>query len=419
MGKTGQERYQEKKKRIDDIIALKQPDRVPIWFQDASFFPAKYAGITAKEAMYDTETSLDAYKKTFLDFDPDLMFNPAFALHSPGEAMEIIDCRQLALPGQRGIPVDHSFQFVEAEYMKEDEYDEFLDDPTSFTIRKYIPRVFGALTPLETLPPLTGFLFGYTGLPASPAFIEDNILDAMEAFCRSARIIKAHAAKVGQFTNEMNQLGFPLMCGGASLTPFDVIGDFLRGMRGVLTDMYRRPDKLLAAMEKITPLVIGSAIELCRMTGNSSVFIGLHRGADGFMSPDQFETFYWPGLKKMLLAFIDAGLTPSPFFEGDFTQRLEYLSQLPKGKILGFFDKTDIYKAKEIIGDTMAMSGFMPVSLLQTGTPDMVKAQAKELIDVLGKGGGYIMGPSSAMDEAKPELVKVWFDYTKTYGAYA
>jgi uroporphyrinogen-III decarboxylase len=136
------------------------------------------------------------------------------------------------------------------------------------------------------------------------------------------------------------------------------------------------------------------------------------------MSLKQFETFYWPGLKKLLLALIDAGLTPCPFFEGDYTQRLEYLSELPKGKILGFFDKTDFNKAKEIIGDTVAMSGFMPVSILQVGTPEDVKAYAKKLIDVAGKNGGFIMGPSGAMDEANPELVKVWFDFTKSYGVY-
>ena len=51
MGKSNVELYRERKKRVDDAIALKVPDRVPIWFQDASFFPAKYTGITFKEAM--------------------------------------------------------------------------------------------------------------------------------------------------------------------------------------------------------------------------------------------------------------------------------------------------------------------------------------------------------------------------------
>jgi uroporphyrinogen-III decarboxylase len=91
---------------------------------------------------------------------------------------------------------------------------------------------------------------------------------------------------------------------------------------------------------------------------------------------------------------------------------------LPKGKILGLFDSTDIFKAKEILGNTMCLSGMMPPSLLQTGTPDEVKAYSKKLIDVCGKNGGFVMGPRSVMDEANPELVKVWFNYTKEYGVY-
>ena len=66
----------------------------------------------------------------------------------------------------------------------------------------------------------------------------------------------------------------------------------------------------------------------------------------------------------------------------------------------------------------MCVSGLMPLSVLQHGTPEKVKAQAKELIDVMGKDGGYIMGPKTAMDEADPALVKVWVDFTKEYGVY-
>lgn len=100
-----------------------------------------------------------------MDFDPDLIFNPAFALHTPGEAIDIM------VPHDRharikGIPDNHSFQFIEAEYMKQDEYDEFLHDTTAF-ISKYLPRVFGPLAPLASLP--LSVLFGYAGLPESGA----------------------------------------------------------------------------------------------------------------------------------------------------------------------------------------------------------------------------------------------------------
>ena len=418
MSKTGKELYEERQKRVQDAIALKPTDRVPIWFQDASFFPANYAGITFKDAMYDSDKCFAAYKKTFVDFEPDFFFNPGHALHTPGAASDMMECQQVLLPGQKGISVNHSFQFVEGEYMKADEYDEFLDDPTAFTISKFLPRVHTALAPLGMIPPIKGLLLGYYGLPSIGGMVNDDTIAALEKFCQAARIIQEHQAKAGAFVGEMTELGFPLACGAITLAPFDLVGDTMRGLRGIFLDMYRNPDKLLAAIDHVTPMMIGMAIAQCEMTGCPGVFIPLHKGSDGFLSLDQFEKFYWPSLKKMILALIDHGLTPCPFFEGIHTKRLDYYADLPKGKVLGFFDSTDIYQAKEKLGGKMCMSGFMPLSLLQTGTPEKVKAYAKELIDVLGKDGGFIMGPKSAMDEAKPELVKVWFEFTKEYGTY-
>jgi uroporphyrinogen-III decarboxylase len=417
MRKSGEELYNERKMRVQDAIQLKVPDRVPIWFQDASFFPAKYAGITFQEAMYDSDKLFAAYEKTFTDFEPDMYFNPGHFLHTPGKAVEAVDCNQVLLPGS-GVPADHSFQFVEGEYMKAEEYDAFLDDPTDFTIRTYLPRVYGKLKPLEDLPPVKALLLGYFGTALSSVFAAPLFASAFQAFYKAGLIVQEHNAKADAFNKKMAESGFPLACGAITLAPFDLISDVLRGMRGTLLDMYRCPDKLLAAIDKITPMMIDLAVIGSKVSGNPGVFIPLHRGADGFMSLKQFETFYWNSLKKLILVLIDEGLTPCPFFEGSYTARLEYLADLPKGKILGFFDGTDIHKAKEIIGKTMCMSGFMPLSLLQTGTPEKVKTYAKKLIDVLGKDGGFIMGPKTAMDEANPELVKVWFDFTKEYGLY-
>ena len=136
------------------------------------------------------------------------------------------------------------------------------------------------------------------------------------------------------------------------------------------------------------------------------------------MSQKQFETFYWPGLKKAIYALVDAGITPFIFFEGSYSQRLEYLRELPKGKIVAQFDQTDMVKAKEVIGDTVCITGNMPSSLLSVGTSQEVTDYATQLIDVVGEDGGYIMAGGHSLAEAKPELVKVWIDFTKEYGVY-
>jgi hypothetical protein len=48
--------------------------------------------------------------------------------------------------------------------MKADEYDMFLNDPTGFIIRRYLPRVCGALMPLAILPPRDSIFMGLEGL---------------------------------------------------------------------------------------------------------------------------------------------------------------------------------------------------------------------------------------------------------------
>ena len=61
---------------------------------------------------------------------------------------------------------------------------------------------------------------------------------------------------------------------------------FSRGTKGIIMDMFRQPDKLLEAMEAITPLMINMGVAVSQQTGNPLIFIPLHKGADGFMSDE-------------------------------------------------------------------------------------------------------------------------------------
>ena len=97
---------------------------------------------------------------------------------------------------------------------------------------------------------------------------------------------------------------------------------------------------------------------------------------------------------------------------------MEYLLEFPKGKILARFDRTDILKAKEILKDHVCIEGNVPSSLLQIGSVQEVKNYCKKLIDTVGKGGGYILGPRSSTDEVKPENLKAMIEFTKEYGKY-
>ena len=408
MSAKPQQLYDERVKRVEDALRLEIPDRVPVVLS-LGYFPAKYAGITCEDAFYNPTKWKEASIKTVVDFHPD-----AYIGLGPdcGPALEALDFKQMAWPGH-GTSPNHTHQFVEGEYMKDDEYDAFLNDPTGFIMRTYLPRTCGSLEALQRLPDLTILLFSPTMLLGMPGFDK-----AIEALQTARQELQKRNAETGPLGEELKQLGFPAFCQAATFTPFDVVSDRLRGMRGSMMDMFRHPEKYVETTEKLLPVMLGLAISMAKMSGNPRVFIPLHRGADGFMSLKQFEKFYWPTFKGLLMGLIDAGLFPCPFIEGDFTSRLEYLLEIPKGKMMGYFDCSDIFKVKEILGNHMCIMGNVPASLLQTGTPDDVKKHCKELIDVVGKGGGYIMAPRSAIDEVKPENLKAMIDFTSEYGVY-
>ena len=190
--------------------------------------------------------------------------------------------------------------------------------------------------------------------------------------------------------------------------------------RPVIGDIHRCPEKLLAAEEKVIDILLNDCITTCRAMNRTGVSLPLHRGSDGFISIPVFEKFYWPQLKKLILGLIDAGITPSVVWEGNWDQRLKYLAELPKGKTIGRFQSSDIFKVKEVLGDTMCIIGGMKVSMLSGGaTAEEVRAYTKRLCQEVGKGGGFIMAADvSEMESCKPEMIKVWVDATREFGRY-
>jgi len=407
--------YKERVTRLKKVIQLKElPDRVPV-LPIVSFFPAFYAGITPQEAMYDYDKCCQAYKKFTLDFDPDV--NTGAGNPCPGRVLDILDYKLYAWPGH-GVSPNHTYQCLEAEYMMADEYDALIQDPSYFFTTTYFPRVFGKLGAFQMLPNFSSVQeIVFVPLNVLPFGMPDVQAAYQTLFEAGAEAMK-WAGVLGAFNNEMASLGFPSIFGGFSKVPFDVIGDTLRGTRGIMVDLYRQPDKLLEALEAITPMMINMGVAAVKMSGNPGVMIPLHKGADGFLSDEQFKKFYWPYFRKLLMGLIEEGCVPYSFVEGGYNTRLEIISDVPKGKTMWAFDRTDMAKAKKTLGKVACIAGNMPTDLLAVGTPQQVKECAKDLIDTCAPGGGYIMSNGVAADEVKAENVRMMMDFTKEYGVY-
>jgi hypothetical protein len=421
-GKSAEELCAEREKRMSDAIALRVPDRVPVTIQ-TGVFSAKYAGIPLSAMYYDHAAYREACLKTILDFEPDT--GASMVLVNSGLIMELLDVRHQRWPGGN-LPGDTPYQFVEGEYMLAEEYDLFLDDPSDFIFRYYLPRIYGTLEPVTKLPPFRTMIggMGFTGLLGM--FMQPEFKELARKLAKAAKEQERVRREGVAFSDVMTYLGFPsqygggLGGGGIGSAPFDTISDNLRGMRGTMLDMYRCPDKLLAACDRIFEWRLAQTVPaLPDARGNlKRAGMPLHRGSQGFMSKVQFERFYWPTLKKSILANVELGYVSAPFWEGIWDDRLEYLLELPKGKVVFFCELTDVFRAKEVLGDHMCIQGGVPPTILQTGSPQDIEDLCKRLIKTVGKNGGFILGPGSAIDYAKPENVKAMVDSAKKYGWY-
>jgi hypothetical protein len=335
-----------------------------------------------------------------------------------GKISERIEQRPPGWPGH-GLPRDASgFQYVEGEYMRADEYDALIKDPTGFMMRTYMPRVFGAFEPYKMFPslvmiteqPALGFIpFAMPPLQAAQLTLIDI-----------GKEIGQWNKLAFEFTRRGMELGFPMsLRGGFAKAPFDTLGDTLRGTKGIMMDLFRQPEKILEAVDVIANITIEAAMASVNSTKGLIVVFPLHKGADGWMNDKQFETFYWASLKKVINALINEGIQVSLFAEGSFNTRLESVNEFPKGTVCWFFDKTDMARAKKILGDKCCLQGNVPSSLLVAGTPRDVKEHCRKLIEVCGKGGGYILSSGAVgVDEAKLDNLKAMVQAAKEYGVY-
>jgi len=197
-----------------------------------------------------------------------------------------------------------------------------------------------------------------------------------------------------------------------------MLGDTLRGTRGIMLDIFRQPEKVLKALEIIIPFMIKAGASAAKTNGCPMVFLPLHKGADGFLSNEQFKKFYWPSFKEVLLGLIKEGVVPFCWAEGGFETRLDIIRDLPKGKTVWLFDQTDMANAKKALGDIACVGGTMPSALLNVGTTQQVRDHVKKCINDASKGGGYIMANGAFFDEARPENIKAMVDAAKEYGVY-
>jgi uroporphyrinogen-III decarboxylase len=165
-------------------------------------------------------------------------------------------------------------------------------------------------------------------------------------------------------------------------------------------------------------MIIDRTVRAADRSRSPVVIFTLHKGPGGFMSNKQFERFYWPSLKRVMMGLIEEGLVPMPFAEGDYMPRLDIIKDMPRGSVIWHFESVDMAEAKRIVGKDQCIAGNLPTSVLHTGTPAQVKERCRELIEVCAPGGGYILTGGAGIDSGDPDNLRAMTAAAKEFGVY-
>jgi hypothetical protein len=409
------EAYKRRLKRINDAIALKEADAMPIapLIHGLPYFMYPEFEATYKTELYDFDKSAEAHIRFHLEFEPDI--NTAHVLPFSGKAADYLQPTMMDWPGRTGTPLSDTsiYQVVETEYMKADEYDEFLEDYTGFIIRKYLPRSYKRLKGLHDfqIDPSCCMM----QLPLR-SFANANLRDALDVLAASGKDHERLFARFAAFNEKLKQLGYPMLYTADGQVPFDILSDFFRGTMGTLYDQAERPEKIKAACEKFKKIQI--EILAARAPDNTvdvdRVFFPMHKGMDSFISDAQYRDLYWKPYQEVLRKLIRAGRTPILYTEGPYTSRLsfirEQLLEFPPGSCLIHFESGDFSEIKNVFKGIACIYGGVSLQMLEFGTKEEVSARVKYLAENCAAGGGFILGTSAPVENAPRENIEALFE---------
>ena len=356
------ELYNRRLTRVLETVALKKPDRTPVVLEYAGF-AAHVTRTSMAEFLRSPRTNLDTMIQAFqMVGDGDAINYGSFWPYGLCHAF----MSKVRVPGV-DLPENEMWQVVETELIDRDSYDRILDlGWPSFFKEIMQERVLNDVPPAY-LPPERKFL---------------NV------------------------RAEWRSQGIPVLSGGDVTTPIELLCG-ARSLPKFAIDLIEIPDKVAAVMDIILPHLASKAVRRAKKHGFPLVWIGGWRSAPCLLSPEMWNRFVWPYLRQLVYEVTDAGLIALLHLDSDWTRELERFRELPRGKCLMALDgDTDIFKAKEILGDHMCLMGDVPATMLFYQSSDDVYNYCSKLIRELGPAGFILQSGCDIPTNAKLENVQ-------------
>lgn len=391
--------YRERLARYTTAMHNGVPDRAPIRPFVAEF-TARYAGYTAQQVTHDYELAFAAARKCAADFDWDAVVgNMVYVWTGLTQA---IGLTYYGVPGV-DLPAQTGFQYreppPERAFMREDEYDALIADPTGFLLQTWLPRVAADVVAIGSPSTLRNNLSFLKGGMA--------MLQYFMAFGTQAQLLREESGTVSAIA-------------GILKAPFDILADKLRGYVGLTMDMIERPEKVLRACEALAPHLLHVARTSADPMKQVPIGFWMHRGCVPFVTPGQFNSHYWPTLRPIIEELWRDGHQTLFYAEGDWNAHLASFAELPPASIVYHVDRGDIFEAHRKVGDRFCLSGGIPNVLLSYGSEDEVRDCCRKVYDGVGRGGGYIFDASAIMqDDTSPQNLRAMTDFAREHAVYS
>jgi uroporphyrinogen-III decarboxylase len=353
-------------------------DRIPTIFMGTAFAP-RYMGMSMAQFCANPEDRVAVTLAT-MDRLGEAVFDGINALPAGRitVALSALWLSRVAVPG-RELPEDGLWQVNEAEVMGLEDYDDVVERGWTAFLADYLPRIIDAAE-----------------LQADRQWVRDNLAAVIAGFRGRGYVPISYGAI---------SIPFEYLCGGRSMQQF-------------FQDLYRIPDKVELSMDVMLPDLVNAGINVARRSGINGIWVGGWRSASSMISPRLWDRFVFPYYHKMVAALAEQDILSVLHLDQDWTRDLARLRELPARKCLLNLDgMTDIRRAREILGDHMAIMGDVPASLFSIGTSEEIYAYVRELIGDIGPLGLLLCPGCDAPIDARRENMEAFVAACREFGA--
>ena len=213
------------------------------------------------------------------------------------------------------------------------------------------------------------------------------------------------------------------VCGSLVQTIFEKAWA-IRGFEETLMDMIAEPEAISILFDRLTELrieqmklLVNAGIDILMLGDDVGMQTGMLMGADTWrelLKPRMAKIIHEAKkLRPDLPIFYHSCGNPGQIIPDLIEIGVTVLNPIQP-------ECFDLQYVKDTYGDKLAFWGGVSAQKnLSFGTPEQVKAEVKRCIEILGKDGGYFIGPNHVVEpEVSWENLMAFFEAVEEYGNY-